>query len=305
MAGRRTTSWLRHGVQCAALAAFALAGAYAALNGTVAGEGVFFGTLSSSTTRGTLVLSDPFAAFEVIAASRAVPSAGLAASAGLIAAFYALVRGRAFCGWLCPFGLVSEIANWIGKKTKIARGRLLRDPLPRHSKTVAGGLVLAASALAGLPVFELLSPVAFLPRLFAYGVGVGLWLFVALVAVELFFTDRLWCRGLCPLGGFYEAIGSVGLVRVAVREGCTGCEACKRACLADPRILDGTVAGTAGSVTAGDCMLCGRCIEACPVRVLSFGVGGPALLYRKSAPAAAPKEAACEDDAAQDPGDER
>ncbi|MGN0960196.1 MAG: 4Fe-4S binding protein, partial [Coriobacteriales bacterium] len=85
---------------------------------------------------------------------------------------------------------------------------------------------------------------------------------------------RVWCRALCPLGGFYEAVGTVGQVNVKIdHEACIGCDACKRACLCDPEILDPALAGTESFVSAGDCMACGKCVDACPTNALKLGLG--------------------------------
>jgi ferredoxin-type protein NapH len=50
---------------------------------------------------------------------------------------------------------------------------------------------------------------------------------------------------------------------------------CKKVCLADERILDPVIEGKQRDIIAGDCMLCGRCIEVCPVKVLHLAGGVP------------------------------
>lgn len=273
---------VRHAVQCAVLLLFLWVGLMGFFGGGVMAEGVFFGNLSSSTVAGTLVLTDPFAFLEVIAASKTVPFA-LLGGVLTITLFYTLVRGRSFCGWVCPLGLFAELAQWAGNKTGLRKRAPLTRQMPRSSKILAALLVLLASALVSLPVFELVSPVTALPRLFVLGVGIGVWLFVAIVLVELFFPGRLWCNSLCPVGGLYEVLGYVGLVGIRNHEGCTRCNACKQVCLADERILDEVIVGTKTAVSAGDCMLCGKCVDACPAKTLSWRFG-PAFLQsaRKS-----------------------
>ena len=97
---------------------------------------------------------------------------------------------------------------------------------------------------------------------------------LAVIVVELFWGHRVWCRSICPLGGFYEVVGKVGLVNVHMdHDACIGCKKCQKACLCDPEILDAAIAGEDTIVRAGDCMVCGRCIESCPTKALSLKIG--------------------------------
>ena len=148
--------------------------------------------------------------------------------------------------------------------------------LPRHVKVYVAAGVLVLSALVSFPVFEALSPISFINKGIVFGSIVGGVTLVAIILVELFWGHRVWCRALCPLGGCYEVLGKVGFVSVKIdHEACIGCNKCKKACLCDPEILDAPVAGEVDRVCAGDCMLCGKCIEACPVQALSVGIVPP------------------------------
>ncbi len=268
----RALQIVRHTVQSAVLLLFLCVGLLGFFGDEVMGEGVFFGSLSSSTIADTVVLTDPFAFLQVIVASQTVP---LALLGGVLTAaiIYTLVRGRVFCGWVCPLGLLTELANWIGDKTGLRRRAPLTRQMPRYGKIIAAALVLLASALVSMPVFELISPVTALPRLFVLGVGIGVWLLCAIILVELFFPGRLWCTSLCPVGGLYEVLGLVGFVGIRNHEGCIQCDRCKQVCLADERILDEVITGTKTAVSAGDCMVCGKCVAACPEKTLSWRFG--------------------------------
>ena len=146
--------------------------------------------------------------------------------------------------------------------------------LPRHAKVYVAAGVLVLSLVLSFPVFEALSPISFINKGLIFGSLVGGITLLAVILVELFWGHRVWCRALCPLGGFYEVVGKVGLLNVAIdNETCIGCNKCKKACLCDPEILDAPVAGEDVIVRAGDCMLCGKCIEACPVEALSIKIG--------------------------------
>ena len=229
----------------------------------------FFGTLTSSSVFGVTLL-DPFAAFQTVAAAKAV---SLDILVGLLPVLivYGLIRGRAFCGWTCPVNLLLEVVDWLRKKLKI---EVQETVLPRHVKVWVALAVLALSAIVGFPVFEALSPISFINKGLVLGSLVGGITLLAVVVVELFWGHRVWCRSICPLGGFYEVVGKVGLVNVHIdHDSCIGCNKCKRACLCDPEILDAVVAGEDTVVRAGDCMACGRCIEACPTKSLTMKFG--------------------------------
>ena len=226
-------SWLRHAVQAAALVLFAapvLAAGWSLFGTSVGGDDAaatpaqlpFFGSLSSSSIGGLDIL-DPFGALQVIAASKTFELDWLLAALPVLIV-YGLIRGRAFCGWVCPVNLLLEIVDFARRKLRIDVREM---PVPRHAK---------------------------------------LWIALAV---------------LCPLGGFYEALGRFGQVNVKIDPAaCIHCDACKHACLSDPAILEPALDGCDAIVRAGDCMACGSCIDACPTRALSFTLG------RASKPAA-------------------
>ena len=51
---------------------------------------------------------------------------------------------------------------------------------------------------------------------------------------------------------------------------CVRCDACRRACLADPAILSPALDGDDVIVRAGDCMACGACVAACPKNLIEL-----------------------------------
>ena len=271
---------VRHIVQVIVLVVFLapvfLAG-WSLFGGTVGGDNAmgtpadvfFYGSLSSSSIFGINLL-DPFAFLQYVVASKSLALDALVAVLPVLV-FYGLIRGRVFCGWTCPVNLLLEIIDWIRSKLNI---KVEERVLPRHAKVYVAGGVLVLSLVLSFPVFEALSPISFINKGLIFGSLVGGITLLAVILVELFWGHRVWCRALCPLGGSYEVVGKVGLVNVAIdNETCIGCNKCKKVCLCDPEILDAPVAGEDAIVRAGDCMLCGKCIEACPVDALSIKLG--------------------------------
>ena len=271
---------VRHVVQVVMLLAF-LAPLFVAgwglFGGTTGGDNAmatpsdffFYGSLSSSSLFG-ITLLDPFAALQTLVAAKTFALEWLIGLLPVLVV-YGLIRGRAFCGWTCPVNLVLEVVDWLRKKLHL---KVEERVLPRHVKVYVAAGVLVLSLLLSFPVFEALSPISFINKGLVFGSLTGGVTLLAIVVVELFWGHRVWCRALCPLGGFYEIVGKAGLVNVRIdHDKCIGCNKCKKACLCDPEILNDVVAGEDVMVRAGDCMACGKCVEACPTAALALKVG--------------------------------
>lgn len=279
--GKRKT-WLtaRRIVQFSVLVLFALpllVSGWALLGLTTGGDAriatpaelPFYGSLSSSSIAGINIL-DPFGVLQLVAASKTFAFEWLLFTLPVLVV-YGLIRGRAFCGWVCPVNLFLEGIDWLRQKFKI---RVKEQALPRHVKIWVAGGVLILSAAISVPVFEIFSPISAINKGILFGSTAGLLTLIVIIVMELFWGHRVWCRSLCPLGGFYEVLGRVGQVNVHIDSGvCTQCDLCKTRCLADPEILDPAIKGESTRVHAGDCMLCGECVDVCPVNALSIKVG--------------------------------
>lgn len=189
----------------------------------------------------------------------------------LIPLLLALIGGRVFCGWLCPFGTLSRI---------LAR---VREAIPGTKRYVVPErrpvrwLVLAVAVLAGLLGVHLVLYLS-LPFLLMQQSVYSAWLlggggaisgvFLGLVAAGLLLAPTAYCTAVCPTGAVLGLFGRARLLRVRIEAPKTcgaKCDLCDQACWLhlDP------ASGDPGP----DCDLCARCVPACPRTNLRVGVG--------------------------------
>ncbi|WP_254119030.1 NapH/MauN family ferredoxin-type protein [Bacillus sp. FJAT-29790] len=231
---------------------------------TVEGDHFFFGSLASSSFVG-IIFSDPFGALQVMMASKKMNIAYMS-GALIIFVFYLVIKGRVFCSWVCPLNTVLEFTEKLRKYIKLPE-----RSYNRHLKKYFALLILVLSFLIGVPVFELFSPIAFTMRNALFTFGIGLWIIFAIVLFELLVSKRGWCRYFCPLGGFYQSIGKAGVFKVQFdHDACVGCDKCRSVCFADPGILEPGIFRESKYVIAGDCSLCGACVDHCPFDALKI-----------------------------------
>jgi ferredoxin-type protein NapH len=228
-------------------------------------EGFIVGNLSSMTILG-LELSDPLATLQYIFSSGDIYWP-LIISSLIIVGFYVIVGGRVFCSWICPLHLVLEYTDKIKKKIS-----MIDRSFKVSTKYWILFLTLIMTLLAGIPVFEVLSPIGMTTRALVFGTWLGLLFLLAISIFEIGYSRRSWCRYFCPLGAFYSLVGWFSLIRVRINHGlCTKCQICKKECLV-PNVLDRPISGEQKIVVSGDCTNCAICIDVCPEKALKLGI---------------------------------
>lgn len=233
----------------------------ALLGSPLAGKSFFQGTLAAGDLFG-LPLADPLAALQVLLASGvAVP--GFVVSAAGVTLLYFLLGSRTFCGWICPVYLLTELGDRL--RRRIGSGE---RTLPLATKQALLLLTLVATAATGLPYFETISPIGLVSRAVAFGSWLGLLALGGMLVIEIILARRVWCRSLCPLGGFYTLVGRYAPLRIGfIKEKCTACGACTKACPVE-EVLEPCLVAGAAAVYAGDCTRCCDCIAVCQEKAL-------------------------------------
>ncbi|EIY7831510.1 quinol dehydrogenase ferredoxin subunit NapH [Vibrio parahaemolyticus] len=228
--------------------------------------GVLTGNLSSSMLFDTVPLSDPLIVLQALATGH-IPEFNALLGVVIVVVFYAILAPRAFCAWVCPLNIVTDLAAWLRRKLKIKASY-------RWSPAIRYWLIpvlMLGSALSGAILWTWLDPVAALHRGLVFGMGAG-WVLIALVFVlDLLLVEHGWCGHLCPLGATYGVIGRKSLLRVTAvrREDCTKCMDCFYVC-PEPEVLRQPLKEGDRRVMDQNCISCGRCLDVCPEHVFEF-----------------------------------
>ncbi len=264
-----TSRWRWKWLLLRRLSQFGILGLF--LLGPWAGIWIVKGTLSASLTLDVLPLTDPFLLLQVVASGH-LPETTALIGVAIVVAFYLLVGGRAFCGWVCPVNLLTDAAAWLREKL----GLRPRARPSRSTRYWLLGSLLVASALTGATVWEWVNPVTMLHRGLFFGFGFAWTVLLAVFLFDLLLVPRGWCGHLCPMGATYSLIaaGSLARVRADDRARCDDCMECFRVC-PEPQViqpaLKGADHGLGPVITGINCTNCGRCIDVCDQDVFRFG----------------------------------
>lgn len=258
--------WLlvRRATQLGILALFLL--------GPIAGMWIVKGNLAFSYTLDVLPLADPYVLLQSWLAGHAPETKALAGVA-IVAAFYFLGGGRAYCAWVCPVNVVTDLAVWLRRRLGIKGG----VRIPRQLRYWVLGATLVLAAATGTIAWELVNPVSMLHRGLIFGIGAAWTIVLAVFQFDLFVAQNGWCGHVCPVGAFYSVLALKSPLRVvaARRSQCNDCMDCYAVC---PELqvikpaLKGAARGLGPAILSPNCTNCGRCIDVCSKEVFRFGL---------------------------------
>lgn len=171
-----------------------------------------------------------------------------------------LIWGRGlFCGWLCPFGSLQQLALSIGKWTGLKRYQGL---LPKrwHDKLrwikYAVFFVVVGVSFYSMEMAEHLAEIEPFKTTFLVGVwnrSWPFWLFIGAILLASLFSERPYCKYICPLGAGLALPGKFRLFGLKRKAECTTCQACASGC--GSHAIDAS-----GKIDHMECMLCLDCM---------------------------------------------
>jgi NosR/NirI family transcriptional regulator, nitrous oxide reductase regulator len=180
------------------------------------------------------------------------------------------VWGRGlFCGWLCPFGSLTEILYKIGGAVGLKRWQFAL-PMRWHNRLKWGKyvafFVLLATSLLSMGLAERLAEIEPFKTTFLVGMFNRAWpytLFVAALFGLSIFMERPFCKYLCPLGAALAMPSTFRWYGLKRKQECDTCKACAVGC--------GSLAiDEHGRIDHRECLHCLDCmilytdVHACP-----------------------------------------
>lgn len=207
------------------------------------------------------------------------------------------LAGRAFCGWVCPFGFIQDLLRLISRTrrrmapmdhsflSKLKYLILLASLFISASLALSYGFAWGESYRSALgPLasgpFSSISPAGIKPpellrqiassasegRLgeWAMGLSRATLAGLALLAIAVYGglkVPRFWCRYLCPTGALMGLFGRVSFLGIGRRPArCDRCASCEAACPMQVPILSLPWQ----RFNHQDCIACLECSDACP-----------------------------------------
>ncbi len=194
-----------------------------------------------------------------------------------------LVFGRAFCGWICPLGGLTE-AMATGKKERWQLNSVRKKMVTTSGfgypslkgwvnafRYVFLSAMILLSILLGFAIVNIFYPVLWLKSMPVFWSVVGV-LVVFAIALPFMTKRRWWCY-ICPVGAIMSPLDKISPFRIKIdQEKCVKCMDCVHAC----RMYALTPQGVEkGEWESGYCIRCGRCIEACSEEAIDISwMGG-------------------------------
>lgn len=202
--------------------------------------------------------------------------------AAIIPVLLALIFGRVFCSWMCPYNTLLELLELRAVRNmrrKLFKRKKHKNKNPRSFiYWTIFAVIVVFTFLIGLPVFTWISmPGIISSEIFAIIVGLGIGidsiLFGVIFLSEVIIGKRYWCKYICPVGATLSLFRTKYTMKISYDESICDCPPKSEPCALNcPLNLT-----PKEKMIYPYCFNCGRCIEMCERtgnRALSFAFVG-------------------------------
>lgn len=227
------------------------------------GHDWFVGTLYSIDILGWTI-ADPAMILQMILLGQ--PLLWTLVLAVLIPIILALIFGRIFCSWMCPYNFLAELLYKLRRLVFPREKNRNHNPV-RNSQWAILASIFLLILLTGIPLIVFLSMPGLLTAeitdlVFGGDLGLELVLVACVLLLDTFILKRAWCKFLCPVGFTLSLFKTPLTLRVISRSTvCVDCDTkrehtCNQACPLDlnPRISKNLYPG---------CYNCLDCVCSC------------------------------------------
>lgn len=245
-----------------------------------------------------VIVADAWMLMEVMLTRAVIPLLAIASIA-----LFSLFLGRATCGWVCPFGLINDIIGAVGKRKRLHPSTVLSlwkfalflaglfifiDVSIYYNEIIGKSIKGYFGSFGGAPS-TFIDPVTTMFSLLFWMSYNDKWpsdvygwfklpaelywriLIMVVVIIACYYFPRFYCKALCPLGAVMGLAAKYSILPIGINRGlCNECKSCERACPMNVPLLDFL---DSGEVRHPQCILCLKCIEACPRNALALKLG--------------------------------
>lgn len=156
-----------------------------------------------------------------------------------------MFRRRIYCGYFCPLGTVSDISSNNNRKS-------LKVPVYlKYVVYTAFWGYIAYNVVLNIDNTQLLWF-----RMFRFAILI----MAGALVLQVFFKNRTWCTGLCPMGKILSVISRHDAKGPVVEaDKCTSCGLCTAACPLEEELAPPYNA----KINTSYCLQCNKCITTC------------------------------------------
>jgi len=188
----------------------------------------------------------------------------------VIAISLAVIAGRFYCGWLCPFGAILEVLYRV-----VPIEWTVTESTDRYLKVIkyvnlAILLLIAflfANKILAIYLAGIIEPFATFFNLHGDLIS-WMWLFSMLFISSV--ISRFYCRYFCPLGAFFALVSGIcsflrlRLIRVNLpQDNCKGCRLAQKKC--QMNAISYNEEFKKPRIEGKECFMCNTCAANCPV----------------------------------------